>query len=110
MAAIPNAVNLSSVSPINITISANSPATHQPIVGKVLTNEGRSVRVDKEIGSTNVSFSHIFSPHIVGNPVSGLAYEAPKVIVAAPTYDSTPVQINLNEDNTTSETAIFLTC
>ena len=94
--AIPNIVDLSSVSPTNITISAISPGTNQPIEGKVLTNEGRTLlnKIDKEIGSTNVPFPHLFRPHIEGSVLSGsVELYAPEVIVVAPTYDDTQVQI-----------------
>ncbi len=92
----PNIVDLSYAGPINITISASSPATHQPIEGKVFTNEGRTLlnRIDKEIGSTNVPFPHLFRPHIESGVLSGgVRLYAPEVIVVAPTYDDTQVLI-----------------
>jgi lysophospholipase L1-like esterase len=98
--AIPNIVDLSYGGPINITISAISPATGQPIEGKVLTNEGGRRfgtgfhRTYNEIGPTNVPFSHGFGPHEEGSALGGtLWFSAPEVIVAAPTYDDTQVQI-----------------
>ena len=94
--ATPNTVDLSAGGPINITISAITPATHQPIEGKIFTNEGRTLlnRIDNEIGPTNAPFTHTFIPHIAGSVMSGrVEHSAPEVIVVAPNYDDTRVQI-----------------
>jgi hypothetical protein len=96
--AIPNTISFSEQrSPTNITIIATSPATHQPIEGKVLTNEGRAQSANQEIGPTNVPFLHYFRPHTEGTPQRGFTYYAPEVIVVAPTYDNTPVQIEFTD-------------
>jgi hypothetical protein len=89
--ATPNTVDLGSSVPTDITITAHSPATNQPIEGKVLTNEGGGGTTN-EIGSTNTPFLHDFEPHIEGR-LGQFSYHAPEVIVVAPTYDKTPVRI-----------------
>jgi tetratricopeptide (TPR) repeat protein len=96
--AIPNTINFTEQrSPTNITIIATSPATHQPIEGKVLTNEVRARSTNIEIGTTNVPFLHYFRPHMEGSVLGGITFYAPEVIVVAPTYDDTPVQIEFTD-------------
>jgi hypothetical protein len=78
-----------------ITIHAVNPVTHEPVVGKVLTQEGLQLLREREIGDTNTPFRHTFQP--VPNVVEcsgAITYSYPEVFVEASGYDTAKVSID----------------